>query len=167
MHFEVRLDPSPPSPKMSGMFLKLLQQYRALFWLFFPENLKNTIYYQSKKSKKLKKYPVFQGFKRLIIWEKHSTIGQKSQNSARLFSKKVNKVPCIISAIWGKILANLRKNWLFGNFWCKNTLDYRSKKSKIMLDIMGAFWGKAYAPPPKKKKKYVLTLKFRTSNYKI
>ena len=54
-------------------------------------------------------------------------------------------MPCIISAIWGEILANLRENWLFGNFWCKNTLDYRSKKSKIMLDIIGVFWGKPYS----------------------
>ena len=124
-------------------------------------------------------------------------IGQKSQNELYIyahfeekitfFGRKVNKVPCIIVAIWGKnnflgifgvkthriigqksqnsaryagafwgkitffgkkyiightsqkfalyYSCNLRKNRLFGHFWCKNALDYRVKTRIIPCHI--------------------------------
>ena len=107
----------------------------------------------------------------------HWIIGQKSQNRGRyadefwekitLFVRKVNKVPCILGAIWGKInflgIFGVKKHWIIGQksqnsaryavafwvknhfFWekvnkvpciigamycCRNTLDYWAKKSK-------------------------------------
>ena len=51
----------------------------------------------------------------------------KFQKHTRLSGKKVNKVPCIIEAIWGKYLRNFQKKSLFWHFWSKNTLDYPAK----------------------------------------
>ena len=56
--------------------------------------------------------------------------------------KKVNKVPCIIGSIWGKILAQSGEKLLFGYFWCKNTLDI-CQKSRNTAWYVGSFWGKA------------------------
>ena len=88
------------------------------------------------------------------IWEKinffgiyvvktHRIIGQKSQNSARyagafwgeksLFGRKVNKVPCIIATIWGKInflgVFGVKTQWIIG------------QKSQNSARNEGAFWG--------------------------
>ena len=65
---------------------------------------KNTIGYWAKKSKSC-------------------SICRRFMRKITFFGIKVNKVPCIIVAIWGKI------NFL-GIFGVKNTMDYWAKKSK-------------------------------------
>ena len=126
----------------------------TFFFTFLPGNLKNTLDYQSKNQKStlcynrnLRKID----FLDIFDVKTQQIIVQKSQNSARLSNKKVNKVPCILGAI-GEIQRNIRgipppqkkKNQyvpqiapiISGNFLTflpdnlKNTLDYQSKKSK-------------------------------------
>ena len=71
-------------------------------------------------------------------------IGQKSQNGARyagafwgkdhFFGWKVNKVPCIIVSIWGKInflgIFGVKTHWIIG------------QKSQNSARYAGAFWEK-------------------------
>ena len=74
----------------------------------------------------------------------HWIIGQKSQNSARyagafwgkitFFGRKVNKVPCIIGIILGKMnflgIFGVKTRWIIG------------QKSQNRARYAGAFWGK-------------------------
>ena len=74
----------------------------------------------------------------------HWISGQKSQNSARyagafwgkitFFGRKINKVPCIIVAIWGKF----NFFWIFG----VKTHWIIRQKSQNSARYAGAFWGK-------------------------
>ena len=82
----------------------------------------------------------------IFVVKRHWVIGQKSQNSARyagawrilrekwLFGRKVNKVPCIIVAIWEKInflgIFGVKTHWIIG------------QKSQNSARYAGAFWGK-------------------------
>ena len=73
----------------------------------------------------------------------HLIIGQKSQNSAQYagafwgkityFERKVNKVPCILGAIWGKMnflgIFGVQTHWNIG------------QKSQNSAWYAGAFWG--------------------------
>ena len=87
-----------------------------------------------------------------VIWEKFNflgisvvktqcVIGQKSPNSAQyavtfwgnthFFGRKVNKVPCIIVEIWGKLS--------FWEFFLKKYTGLVGYKVKILLDMMAHY----------------------------
>ena len=127
---------------------------------FLPDNLKNTLDYRSKKSKKCPELQsqfeenwLFGNFSLQIapIVERFSRVEDYNnfKNTLDFRAKKSIKWPVLQEQFEEKYKRDLRKNWLFGHLLCKNTIDYRAKSQNSTRYYRRIFRKSLTPRPPK------------------